>query len=114
MMDGTAANNSMAVPSGRRSQSGQVSVKNTAMPNASGTANNMAMPALNTVPTIEIAAPNSWLMMSHSTYHRKWAPNLANVGHALMNKETMMPTNATKTNNENDCVVRWKTMSCTR
>jgi hypothetical protein len=67
-----------------------------------------------TVPTMEIAAPNSSLMMSHSTYHRKWAPNLANVGHALMKSETMMPTSATSTNSEKVCVRRWKMASCRR
>jgi hypothetical protein len=101
-MDGTAASNSMAVPSGRRSQTGQVSVRNTAMPKASGTASSSAMPALMTVPTMAMAAPNSSLMMSHSTYQRKWAPNLAKVGQALMNSETMMPTSAISTSSENE------------
>jgi len=52
MMEGTAANNSMAVPKGRRNQTGQVSVKKTAMPKAKGTAINRAMPALDKVPTM--------------------------------------------------------------
>ena len=106
MMDGTAASNSMAVPKGRRNQTGQVSVRKTAMPKAKGTATSMAMPALASVPTMAIAAPNSALMMSHSTYQMKWVPNLANVGHALMNKDTMIPAKATRTNKENSCVRR--------
>ncbi|MNL62655.1 hypothetical protein D3C87_1866950 [compost metagenome] len=76
MMDGTAASNSTAVPKGRRSHTGQVSVKNKAMPNASGTAISNAMPALAKVPTMAIAAPNSSLMMSHSTRQMNWTPNL--------------------------------------
>ena len=76
------------------------------MPKAKGTATSMAMPALARVPTIAIAAPNSSLMMSHSTYQMKRAPNLAKVGQALMNKDTMIPAKATRTNKENNCVSR--------
>ena len=106
MMEGTAANNSMAVPKGRRNQTGQVSVRNTAIPKANGTATSMAMPALAKVPTMAMAAPNSSLMMSHSTYQMKRAPNLAKVGQALMNKDTMIPAKATRTKRENNCVSR--------
>ena len=106
MMDGTAASNSMAVPKGRRNQTGQVSVRNTAMPNASGTAISMAKPALASVPTIAMAAPNSLLMMSHSTYQRKRRPNFWKVGQALIKSETMMPASATNTSSENSCVRR--------
>ena len=42
-MLGTAASSSMQVAIGPRSHSGQVSVRNTAMPNASGTAINIAI-----------------------------------------------------------------------
>ena len=67
MMDGTAANNSIDVPKGLRNQVGHVSVRNTAMPKAKGTASTMAIAALATVPTTAMAAPKSFLMMSHST-----------------------------------------------
>ena len=40
------------------------------------------MDALMSVPTMEMAAPNSSLTMSHSTYQRKRAPNFAKVGQA--------------------------------
>ena len=76
------------------------------MPKAKGTATNMAMPALAMVPTMAMAAPNSSLMMSHSTYQTNRAPNLANVGQALMNKDTMIPAKANRTNRENNCVRR--------
>src|SRR6218665_2456758 len=55
MIEGTAASSSTAVPSGRRSHTGQVSVRNKAMPKASGTAISSAMPALTRVPTMAIA-----------------------------------------------------------
>ncbi len=77
------------VPKGRRNQTGHVSVKNTAIPNERGTAISIARPALATVPTMAMAAPNSSLMMSHSTYQMKRAPNFAKVGHALMNKHLL-------------------------
>ena len=66
-MDGTAANNSIAVPRGLRKRMGQVSVKKTAIPKLKGTAIKMAMVAVTTVPKIAISPPNSELMMSHST-----------------------------------------------
>ena len=106
MMDGTAASSSTAVPKGRRSAAGQVSVRKIATPNASGTATSSAMPALIKVPTMEIAAPNSSLMMSHSTYQTKPTPNFWNVGHALANNETMMPVRASSTSSEKACVTR--------
>ena len=43
MIDGTAANNSTAVPSGRLNDGGQISVKKKAMPKLSGTAINRAI-----------------------------------------------------------------------
>ena len=49
-MDGTPANSSMAVPKGRFSQAGQVSVKNTAMPKLKGTAMVKAITEVMTVP----------------------------------------------------------------
>ena len=42
-MEGTAANNSTAVPSGRRKDIGHVSVKKTAIPKLTGTAINNAI-----------------------------------------------------------------------
>jgi hypothetical protein len=67
MMEGTAANNSMAVPKGRRKGMGQVSVKNTAMPKLNGKAITIAIAAVTTVPKMAIKPPNLELMMSHST-----------------------------------------------
>ena len=58
MMDGTAANNSMAVPKGRRKGIGHVSVKNTAMPKLRGNAIKIAILAVTTVPKMAIKPPN--------------------------------------------------------
>ena len=66
MMEGTAANSSMAVPKGRLNRMGQVSVKKTAMPKLRGNAITIAMVAVATVPKMAINPPNSELMMSHS------------------------------------------------
>ena len=105
MMDGTAASSSTAVPSGRRSQTGQVSVRNRATPKDSGTAISSAMVALTRVPTTAMAAPNSSLTMSHSTRQMNSKPNFWKAGQALTNSETMMPSNATSTISEKVSVI---------
>ncbi len=50
MIDGTAASSSTAVPTGRRIHCGAISVRNTAMPNASGTASSSAITDVIRVP----------------------------------------------------------------
>ena len=50
MIDGIAASSSIAVPSGRLSQPGESSVRNSAMPKLTGTAIAMAMNEVITVP----------------------------------------------------------------
>ena len=49
-VNGTAASSSMAVPSGRRSQAGDSSVRNRAMPKLTGTAISRAMAEVISVP----------------------------------------------------------------
>ena len=49
-MEGTAASNSMAVPSGRFNQAGDSSVRNSAMPKLTGTAISSAMIDVASVP----------------------------------------------------------------
>jgi len=49
-MEGTAASSSMAVPSGRLSQLGDNSVRNSAMPKLTGTAITSAMSEVASVP----------------------------------------------------------------
>ncbi|MCY1380483.1 hypothetical protein D9M69_683090 [compost metagenome] len=57
MMDGMAASISTAVPSGRRSQVGDSSVRKMAMPNDTGTAMISAMAEVSSVPMIGTTAP---------------------------------------------------------
>ncbi len=96
-MDGTAANNSTAVPRGLLKGVGQVSVKKTATPKLNGTAMINAIKAVTTVPKMAIKPPNWPLMMSHSTVKKNPRPNSRNAGHALIIKEIMMPTKANST-----------------
>jgi len=49
-MEGTAASNSMAVPSGRLSQAGESSVRKSAMPKLTGTAISKAIADVASVP----------------------------------------------------------------
>lgn len=97
MMDGTAAKSSTAVPSGRRSGTGHVSVKNTATPKLSGTAINKAIRAVTTVPNTAIRPPNLPLMMSHSIVKKNPGPNSLRAGQAFTIKEMMMPISAKST-----------------
>ncbi|MNQ43667.1 hypothetical protein D3C85_574060 [compost metagenome] len=57
MMDGMAASISIAVPSGRRSQVGDSSVRKMAMPNDTGTAMISAIADVSSVPMIGTTAP---------------------------------------------------------
>ncbi len=50
MIEGMAASSSIAVPSGRLSQAGDSSVRNSAMPKLTGTAISMAMAEVISVP----------------------------------------------------------------
>ena len=50
MIDGMPASNSTAMPIGRRSGRGQISVRKIAIPMPTGTAMTMAISALTTVP----------------------------------------------------------------
>lgn len=76
------------------------------MPKARGTAISKAMPALASVPTMAIAAPNSSLTTSHSTRQTKPRPNFWKAGQALTNREMMMPIRATSTSSEKPWVTR--------
>jgi hypothetical protein len=58
MMLGIAASISIAVPSGRRSHTGESSVRNMAMPKLTGIAMASAMALVPSVPTIGTSAPN--------------------------------------------------------
>src|SRR5476651_936370 len=61
MIDGIAARSSIAVPSGRLSQVGESSVRNSAMPKLTGMPMTIAIIELTSVPKIGTSAPNfSW------------------------------------------------------
>jgi hypothetical protein len=104
MIDGTPANSSTAVPIGRRSQTGQISVRNKAMPKLTGKAISKAMKEVTRVPVMAISAPYSLLTGSHSTLVMKPGPNSRKAGVAPMISETIMPTNTSSTDSANPIV----------
>ena len=71
MMDGIAASISTAVPSGRRSQAGDSSVRKIAMPKDTGTAMIKAMAEVASVPKIGTTAPKFCLTGSQSLTNRR-------------------------------------------
>src|SRR5258706_1490986 len=73
MMLGIAASISIAVPSGRRSHTGESSVKKIAMPKLTGIAIASAMADVTRVPTIGTRAPNSSWTGSQLLFQRKEA-----------------------------------------
>jgi hypothetical protein len=74
------------VPIGRRSQAGQISVRNSAMPKLIGKAISSAMKEVARVPTMAISAPYLSLTGSHSTVVMKAGPNSLKAGQAPMNQ----------------------------
>src|SRR5690625_5148514 len=96
-MEGMGANISMAVPSGRRSQTGESSVKNMAMPKEAGTAMTKAISEVNNVPTIGTSAPYKWRTGSHSFVHKNATPKA--VMEALLSniRATKIASNRAKT-----------------
>ena len=114
MIDGTPASSSTAVPSGRRSQTGQISVRNSAMPKLTGNAISKAMKEVARVPTMAISAPYLSLTGSHSTVVMKAAPNSLKAGTAPMTSDTMMPTRTSSTEAANSRVILWKMKSWMR
>ncbi|MNI64392.1 hypothetical protein D3C73_1198340 [compost metagenome] len=99
MMLGTPASNSTAVPKGRFSQAGQISVRNKAIPKLIGNAISKAMKEVISVPTMAIAAPYLSLTGSHSTLVTNGRPNSFKAGHAPIIRDAMMPSKTNKTLN---------------
>src|SRR6187402_1855094 len=75
MMLGIAASISIAVPSGRRSQTGESSVRKIAVPKETGIAIPSAIAEVTSVPTIGTRAPNFSCTGSHSSVQRNANPN---------------------------------------
>ena len=114
MIDGTPASSSTAVPIGRRSQTGQISVRNRAMPKLTGKAISKAMTEVTRVPVMAISAPYLSLTGSHSMLVMKPGPNSRKAGMAPMISETIMPTSTSSTDAANSIVTLWKMKSWMR
>ena len=111
-MLGTPANSSTAVPSGRFSQTGQISVKNKAIPKLTGKAISSAIIEDITVPAIAISAPYSLLTGSHSMRVINPGPKCLNAGHAPTTSDAIMPTRISNTKAANAIVNLWNRKSC--
>src|ERR1039457_358691 len=101
MMLGIAASSSMAVPIGRRSHSGESSVRNTAMPKLTGMPIKSAMNEVTTVPKIGTSAPNFSVTGFHSWLARKPGPNSWIAGQLPMTSDINIPTSNASTRKAN-------------
>src|SRR6185369_10712049 len=99
MMLGMAASISIAVPSGRRSHTGESSVRNMAMPKLTGIAMTSAMAEVAMVPAIGTSAPKSSFTGSQLALHRKPRPNFFSDRVLPMKSETTMAPSRLKTKN---------------
>src|SRR5437764_1408523 len=97
MMLGIAASSSIAVPSGRLSQSGDSSVRNKAIPKLTGTPIRSAMKEVTSVPTIGTSAPNRSVTGFHSESTRNPKPNFCIAGKLPYTSEMMIPSRITRT-----------------
>ncbi len=88
----------MAVPKGRLSQTGDSSVKNTAMPKLTGTAISKAISEVISVPYTITSPPNSSLTGSQVVLVKKTSPYLAIAGQAPIVNEVRMATNMPSVN----------------
>src|SRR6185369_8391630 len=99
MMLGIAASISIAVPSGRRSHTGESSVRNTAMPKLTGIAIVSAMKLVPSVPTMGTSAPNSSRTGSHSSVQRNSTPKCLMEGAAPIASDTRIAASRLNTRN---------------
>src|SRR3954462_4448364 len=99
MMLGMAASISIAVPSGRRSHTGESSVRNVAMPKLTGIAMMSAMADGATVPAIGTSAPNCSCTGSQLSSHRNGRPKRRIDGIAPTSSETTIAPSRLKTTN---------------
>ena len=103
-----------AVPRGRRSQAGQISVRNSAIPKLTGKAISSAMIDVTRVPMMGIRAPYWSLTGSHSAETMKCRPKVRKAGIDSMISEMMMPTSTTSTDMANSIVTLWNRKSWMR
>src|SRR5687768_11336887 len=99
MMLGIAASISMAVPSGRRSHTGESSVRKMAMPKLTGMAMRSAIAEVTSVPTMGTSAPNFSCTGSHSSVQRKAAPNSLSDSVLPISSDTRIAASRLKTTN---------------
>src|SRR6266513_304665 len=99
MMLGIAARSSIAVPNGRRSQTGDSSVRNRAIPKLTGMPIRSAMKEVTRVPTMGTSAPNcsvtgfQWGLVTNP------GPNARSAGRLPATSETMIPASRIRTRN---------------
>src|SRR5690606_15819217 len=93
MMEGIAASISMAVPRGRRNQTGASSVRYSAMPNETGMAMTRAMTDVSSVPTMGTSAPYSLRTGSQLLVHRNDRPYSEMDSRLPQMRDTMMAPN---------------------
>src|SRR5690606_39106179 len=99
MIEGIAASISMAVPSGRRSHTGESSVRNMAMPNDTGTAMTSAISEVSSVPVMGTSAPKMLRTGSQSLVQRKLSPYSAMDSRLPQMSDSMMPASSMNTRN---------------
>lgn len=104
-MLGMPANNSMAIPSGRRNHVGDNSVKNKAIPKLMGTAISKAMAEVANVPKMGTNAPYWSVTGFQAAVKRNFGPNALSEGQAPMSKEKIMAARMASTKNANSRVV---------
>ena len=89
---------------GRRSHSGDSSVRNTAMPKLTGMPISSAMNEVTSVPKIGTSAPNFSVTGFHSELTRKPGPNALIAGQLPISSEIRIPTSNAKTKKANSRV----------
>ncbi len=99
MMLGIAASSSIAVPSGRRSQIGDSSVRKSAMPKLTGMPMRSAIAEVVSVPTMGTRAPNCSVTGFHSALAKKPKPNARIDGRLPARSESRIPPSSANTRN---------------
>ena len=114
MMLGIAASSSIATPIGRRSQGGESSVRNSAIPKLTGTPIASAIIDVTSVPMIGTSAPNSSVTGFQALLKKNPAPKRVMEGQLPTTSETMMPASSSRTPNAKLCVTSRNATSCRR
>jgi hypothetical protein len=97
MMLGIAASSSIAVPIGRRNQTGASSVSTMTMPRLIGTPKRRAINEVTSVPKTGATAPNFSVTGFHEVLVKKPKPSFAKAGQLPMARESRMPARMRRT-----------------